>query len=133
MSAIPLRAVENSSGPANNAGENSVATFDDFWTLYPKRIARKEAERQWNRLSEANKVEALTALLGWRKVWLARGELQYTPNAGTWLHQERWTDELPADALPRSAAHAPAVLPADVPRGQMPDEVKAMLAKLRRK
>lgn len=110
----------------------SATTFDDFWTLYPKRVAKRDAEKAWNRLSEDERMQAVVAVSKWRRIWMAR-DLQYAPHASTWLNGARWEDELPADAVPRPAAHAPAALPADGMRGTMPDEVKALLAKLRRR
>ena len=109
-----------------------IATFNDFWTLWPKRVARMEAERAWQRLSSVQHVEALTALVSWRSVWLARGELQYVPNASTWLNQQRWTDELPETWANRPHSHTPFPERVDEARGVMPDSVRAAIAKLRR-
>lgn len=63
-------------------------TFADFWLLYPKRIARMEAEKAWQKLSAAQCVEAVTGLLSWRAVWIAESRLQFVPNASTWLNQQ---------------------------------------------
>ena len=108
-------------------------SFSDFWLLFPKRVARMEAEKAWSRLSGAQRVEALTGLVAWRAVWLADGRLGYVPHAATWLNQQRWTDELPTTWGTSSAGHVPAVLPTSPERSVMPDHVKALLAKMRGK
>jgi len=115
--------------------DDEQPSFAAFWLLWPKRVARFEAERQWKRLSVADQVEAIVGLVAWRQVWLRRGELQYVPHASTWLHQQRWTDELPDQwaSTTTHAAHAPAALPESGERTGMPAHVKALIAKLRGK
>lgn len=117
------------------AVDTELATFDDFWTLFPKRIARKEAEKAWNRLTASDRIEALTALVAWRREWLKRGELQYVPNGATWLNGERWTDEIPVVSTAAHASHVVATPPCSPSgaRGQIPQSVKDVLAKLRAK
>lgn len=113
--------------------ENASPTFADFWLLYPKRIARMEAEKSWSRLCAADRVAALVGLVDWRQVWLRDGRLQFVPNASTWLNQQRWTDELPEMWGAGHASHVSAVLPERGERVSMPDHVRALLAKLRGK
>lgn len=107
-------------------------TFADFWLLYPKRIQRMEGEKAWNKLTPEQRVDALLGLLSWRSVWLAEGRLQFVPNASTWLNQQRWTDELPETWGASHASHVTAKLPERTERAVMPDNVRAMLAKLRK-
>lgn len=111
------------------------ASFDDFWTLWPKRVAKKDAEKLWTRLSEADRVKALVGICKWREVWLATGELRYVPNASTWLFGERWDDDLPAEWAAR-ATHASQTAfparPAVEARGEIPAHVREAIAKLRK-
>jgi hypothetical protein len=114
--------------------QNDAATFADFWLMYPRRVARKDAERAWNRLSESDRIEALTALVGWRRVW-ADKDLQFIPHASTWLNGERWTDELPVVSAVSHQSHAAIVGSAGTAPGArpaIPEHVKAVLAKLRK-
>ena len=115
--------------------EDEQPTFAAFWLLWPKRVAKFEAERAWKRLSAADQIDALIGLVAWRQVWIRRGEMQYVPYASTWLHQQRWTDELPDQWASTSAhaSHVEAKLPESGERSRMPDHVKAALAKLRGK
>jgi hypothetical protein len=108
-------------------------SFTDFWTLYPRKVARKAAERAWQRVDPSEHGAILLALAQWRRVWRGRDDDQYTPHAASWLNGERWTDELPAGvADPAHASHAPAKPHSqDGTRSPMPDAVRALLAKIR--
>lgn len=68
-------------------------TFDDFWKLYPRKIARKPAERIWSRLTDDEKRKALEALPNHLRAW-ASTETTFIPHATTWLNQARWEDEV---------------------------------------
>ena len=117
--------------PIVEATADEQPTFADFWLLYPKRIARMEAEKSWLKLTAAQRVEALSGLVEWRNVWLSEGRLQFVPNASTWLNQQRWTDELPETWGASHASHVAASLPTKGERVAMPEHVKAAIAKLR--
>jgi len=119
---------------ADGEVQNGAATFADFWLLYPRRVARKDAERAWARISERDRVEALTALVGWRRVW-ADKDPQFIPHASTWLNGERWTDELPVASAVSHQSHAAIAGSAGIASGErpaIPEHVKAVLAKLRK-
>jgi len=110
-----------------------VATFDDFWLLYPRRVAKREAEKVWARMSSADRMAAVVAMVDWRRVWLARGDDRYTPHASSWLNGARWEDELPSEfvATPMHGSHVAAKLPEVGAMSVMPEKVRAALAKLR--
>jgi hypothetical protein len=116
--------------------ERDRITFEDFWTLYPRRVAKKDAARAWARTGPLQRARILTALASWRMVWEARGELQFVPHPATWLNGERWEDELPpGNWKPReqapSGTPAPEPKEAPAPRSEMPAAVREMIAKLR--
>ena len=114
--------------------ELSTDLFDEFWLIYPRHIAKKRAQTAWRQLNRASKVAALSALVHWRRIWVRRDEPEFIPYPSSWLKGERWEDELPSDYNPpRPAAHTAAVLPGKVERAEIPEHVKAMLAKLRAK
>lgn len=106
------------------------ATFGDFWLLYPRRVARKDALRAWAKLTPEEQMAAVVAMVDWRRVWASK-DREYLPHAATWLNGARWEDELPETDGPSSAAHVAATLPAAGERVAMPDKVRAVLAKLR--
>ncbi len=69
--------------------------FEFFWTIYPKKKGKKEALRAYlkarKKTSRDELLEALREIKA--KEWKFK-ELQYVPNAATWLNQERWADEV---------------------------------------
>lgn len=117
-----------------SAGLNyDEATFDDFWLLYPKRAAKKDAMKAWGRLTPDQKIACLVGLVVWRRVWLQRDEMDFVPHGATWINGERWEDEPPAEFVKTAhASHKPAEVP-DTPRGEMPAHVRELLAKMRKK
>lgn len=129
MASAPLSIVQNQQ---ENKFEASWATWDLFWEMYPRRLARKEAERAWQRMTREDREAALEALVNWRRVWVTRGEMQFVPYPATWLNGERWTDELPTvNTGPRPAAQAPAKLAEAGAKTEMPEKVRLALAKMR--
>jgi DNA replication protein DnaC len=102
--------------------------FDDFWLLYPRRVAKKDARKAWDRLTPSNQLAALVAIASWRSIYLAR-EPDRIPHAATWLNGERWEDELPQSM---HASHVPAEVPAAGPKSAMPESVRALIARLRK-
>lgn len=106
--------------------------FTDFWTLYPKRVARFDAEKAWKKLTAVQRVEALTALCSWRSVWIAEGRGQFVPHAATWLNGQRWEDELPETWTTSHASHTAAKLPLAGERAEMPQHVKDAIARLKK-
>lgn len=126
MASASLKLVDGD--PENNF---EAPEFADLWTLWPVRIKRMEAEKAWSKLTPAQQVAALTALVSWRSVWLAEGRLQYIPHCSTWLNQQRWTDELPETWGAGHASHVAAKLPEKGERAVMPESVRLLLAKMR--
>ncbi|MEY2342096.1 hypothetical protein AB4090_08315 [Acidithiobacillus sp. IBUN Pt1247-S3] len=79
--------------------------FEQFWTAYPKKIAKAGALKRW-------KVQQLDALIApiladlsdriQRDPAWQRG---FIPNPTTYLNQERWNDEIPASPSPVEHTH----------------------------
>ena len=70
-------------------------SFQDFYSLYPRKMARKDAERAWNRLTPTQQSECLEALPNYLKYWkIKETQKDYIPYPASFLNQERWTDEL---------------------------------------
>ena len=111
---------------------DSLPTFLDFWLLYPRRVAKKDAMRAWVKLTPPQQIEAVTAMVEWRRIWQTK-DVEYLPHPATWLNGERWEDEVPQEYRQTSAAHVDAKLPQVAARTAMPDHVKKLLAKLRGK
>jgi len=112
----------------NGQQEPLPITFDDFWALYPRREAKKDARKAWSQISAGREIEILTALAAWRPTLIQRGD--YCPLPASWLRGERFEDELPGSST--HASHAPAAIPAKGERSSMPEHVRAMIARLKR-
>ena len=70
-------------------------SFQDFYSLYPRKMARKDAERAWNRLTPTQQKECLEALPNYLKYWkIKETQKDYIPYPASFLNQERWTDEI---------------------------------------
>ena len=72
--------------------------WDQFWKAYPRKVAKIVALRRWARLSTVDRLAALEALPRHIEFW--GPEKRYIPHPGTWLNQQRWTDELPEQMPP---------------------------------
>lgn len=70
-----------------------MASFDEFWQGYPKKVARHAARKAWDRLSPFDQQDALGALAAHTASWQDRDK-QFIPHAATWLRGRRWEDEL---------------------------------------
>jgi hypothetical protein len=69
--------------------------FESFWSLYPRKVARKDALKMWTRLTTEQKFAALQSLPIHIRYWQAAGRTkETTPHAASWINGERWTDEL---------------------------------------
>lgn len=69
--------------------------FDRFWGLYPRKLDRKKAELQWNRLTIGEKALALSAIPKHVQAWKTQGtEKEYIIFAERWLRNQRFLDEV---------------------------------------
>ena len=69
--------------------------FDEFWSIYPRKIAKAIARKAWQRLSANQQLMAAKAINTHCQYWKTKEtELEFIPHPATWLNQERWEDEL---------------------------------------
>jgi len=80
-------------------------TFEQFYTQYPKKVARKDAQKAWAKLSAEERAKALEALPTHIRYWDVKGtEKHYIPHPATWLNGARFEDELElAEHVPQKA------------------------------
>lgn len=89
----------------------NVASFDDFWAIWPRKDAKKNASTAWSRAVKKAPAEViLTAARAYAES-PNRPEKQFVPHAATWLNGERWNDPLPesrggARPMPNELAQA---------------------------
>lgn len=90
-----------SSAP-NGAGTD--AGFDRFWSAYPKKREKLEAQKVWNRIHPRNGlVETIIAAVEAAKRspdWLKENG-QYIPNPAKWLRRGNWEDDIRQSLLGR--------------------------------
>jgi hypothetical protein len=69
--------------------------FDEFWALYPRKVAKAVARKAFAKLTEQQQLDACKALDDHIVYWdIKEIELEFIPHPATWLNQERWEDEL---------------------------------------
>lgn len=70
--------------------------FNQFWSAYPKKIARGAAEKSFSKIKPSKDLlEQMLAAVKQQSAsdaWIKEGG-QYIPNPSTWLNQRRWEDE----------------------------------------
>ena len=64
--------------------------FDDWWTIYGKKVDRKKCERKWNKLSNKTRLAIMEHT---PKYVRATPETEYRKNPYTYLNSETWNDE----------------------------------------
>jgi hypothetical protein len=80
---------------------NTVEGFDAFWSAYPRRVAKLEAQRAFARVMSGRDAPALDTLLeAVTRYAQARPDLKYVAHPATWLRQGRWADEIETPATP---------------------------------
>ena len=69
--------------------------FDEFWSKYPKKVARKEAEKAFNRLKSDERLKAIEVIQSHVDYWKATDtDKMFIPHASTWINGARFDDEL---------------------------------------
>lgn len=65
--------------------------FEDFWSLYPRKVAKKDADKAWKRLTPAEREKAVEAIPKHAAMW---EDPSFIPYPATWLNGARWEDEI---------------------------------------
>jgi hypothetical protein len=90
--------IENKKPKKENKTNEYLKEFEnEFWTLYPRRDNKKRAKDKYVQLRKTgtDKEIILNGLKNYIKQWRSAGtEPEFIPMASTWLHQERFEDEL---------------------------------------
>lgn len=68
--------------------------FDEFWSMYPRRVSKRDSRKSWDREMRRG-TSPLEIIEGLRKQLpdLMAREPQFRPHPSTWLNQGRWEDE----------------------------------------
>ena len=96
--ALVQRPVKSSSVPSGSVvvevqeQEGSGASFDTFWSVYPRREGKGRARTAFVKASrKVEPTRIITAAAAYRDD--PNREPEYTAHPSTWLNQERWDDD----------------------------------------
>ncbi len=90
-----------------------IGQFNEFWTQYPKKVAKKTALKAYEKaLKSASHEEIMTGLAKYKP------DPKYICNPATWLNQGRWEDEPTSQDRYRKAFGSPGGQNSDTLVGQ---------------
>jgi hypothetical protein len=75
---------------------NAESSFEVFWSVYPRRVAKQAAFLVWKKLAPTPELVAIIVAAVERQrrtIWRST-ESQFIPHASTWLNGRRWEDEI---------------------------------------
>jgi hypothetical protein len=93
-----------------------LSGFEMVWAAYPKKVARKAAERAWTKVPAGEHPKILSDIAarcgtdGW-----IRDNGRYIPHFATYLNGQRWKDQLTAEANSAMTHLKPAVVIPRIP------------------
>lgn len=111
---------------ANDSPEHQIG-FDEFWCVYPRREAKKDAMKAWKQIRSDLYPLIINAAAAWRREW-ARREQNFLPLPATWLRGERWEDELPRTEYTHQS-QTPVAPNAPYVRPELSEAAKALIAR----
>lgn len=81
--------------------KNILDAFQEFWELYPRKIAKKVAREKYIAIVEKDLSLSGKILEGLRKQlpMFSTRETKHIPHATTWLNQARWEDEVETEGV----------------------------------
>jgi hypothetical protein len=70
-------------------------SFDELWGMYPRKVAKRVAQKSFERLTQTEQAQALEAMPNHLAYWKSQDtQLAYIPHLATWLNQYRFEDEI---------------------------------------
>jgi hypothetical protein len=74
-------------------------SFDELWGMYPRKVAKRVAQKSFERLTPAERALALAVMPNHITYWKTQDtQLAYIPHLATWLNQYRFEDEIVIEA-----------------------------------
>jgi hypothetical protein len=69
--------------------------FDEFWALYPRKVAKAAARKAFAKLTEQQQLDACKVIDDHCLYWKVKEvQLEFIPHASSWLNGERYEDIL---------------------------------------
>jgi hypothetical protein len=113
--------------------QETIDPWEAFWTLYPRRQARKDAQRAWTRIQSSEHAMILESLVAWRNVWRQQNTAtHHIPLPATWLNGERYRDEVPPELQVRTVV-IPGKPIEQAARGTIPLSVQKVLDEMKKR
>jgi hypothetical protein len=71
--------------------EDSMSRFPAFWSLYPKKVGKADTEREWKKLTDAEREKAIQTV----PVYAASGRVAdgFVQDPRRWLHAKTFNDD----------------------------------------
>lgn len=81
------------SNEVNTYEQDEQNAFDEFWSLYPRKVGKGAAKKAWLKIVKSNNYFEI--LMGVRRLADDPNlpEMRFIPHPSTWLNEERWWDE----------------------------------------
>ncbi len=81
----------------------SAARFDDFWAVYPRKVAKPKALKAWKALRPDDALADRMIRVVQTTAWSP--DPKFIPHPSTWLNERRWEDvsESPVSLVKRAA------------------------------
>ena len=87
----------------SNKERVSGVGFEEFWVIYPEKIAKHKALSSWLKMNEEEIQRAIIAIK--KQVesnhFMGNDGKNYIPYPATWLNQKRWDDEIKKNNTPK--------------------------------
>jgi hypothetical protein len=74
----------------------AATSFEDFWAVWPKKVAKPDAKRAWDKVTVVVEGERIIAAAIAYRDNPGIPDRQFIPYPATWLNRAGWDDELPA-------------------------------------
>ena len=75
------------------ASPGAMLTFEEFWKIYPRKVAKQKAWESWQRINPDSLLvdKIINSVKLQMQSW---SDPKYIPHPATWLNQHRWEDQL---------------------------------------
>lgn len=71
-----------------------MTTFNEFYSLYPRKVGRRAAEKAWDKcLKLGDTADQIISGLQRNLAYLESRPMEFRPHPATWLNQGRFDDE----------------------------------------
>jgi len=86
------------------SGVTQTLPFDEFWDLYPRKVAKGHARLAFKKACSKEKPVAIIEAVKKFAAAVEGKEKQYIPHPTTWLNGERWDDDID-DVAPQASTN----------------------------